>query len=207
MLTLCIEFEKLKRLLGNDSSKQGRKAFLSTIIALQELHTKAHEHKNLSKMSATNARALNIFRQRIHKAHHEYGEEIKQFRQDPRIFDSESEHELVVNGGTEPTFDKGRPTPERAAWDDTGFGQVGLGGRIMNITPGGILESLRLISLSHGKMSTNRAEQIRVLEELKKVAVTPYQKILVLLALVDARFEYRLLMPPEQWTAYCLLTK
>jgi len=207
VLTLCIEFEKLKRLLRNDSSKRGRKCFLKTIIALEELHAEVYERKNVSMMDATKPRAFNTFCQRIRKAHREHEQEIKQFRQDPGIFDSESEDELEANGGNEPSFDNSGQTPETAARDDRGVEQVSPGGQIMNVSAGGILGTLKLISLARGKRSTNRDEQIRVLEELKKVAVTPYHRILVLLALINARFEYQLVMSPEQWTLYCLLPK
>ena len=86
VLILCIEFEKLKRLIGNNCSKQGRKYFLRTIIALGELQMESYGRKNVLKVNATNGRALNTFRQRIIKAHREYGEEIKRFREGPRIF-------------------------------------------------------------------------------------------------------------------------
>ena len=38
--------------------------------------------------------------------------------------------------------------------------------------------------------NTDRADQIRILERLLDVAVTPYQRIRVLLALVSSRFDY-----------------
>lgn len=38
--------------------------------------------------------------------------------------------------------------------------------------------------------NTDRAEQIKILEKLLEVAVTPYQRIRVLLALISSRFDY-----------------
>jgi translation initiation factor 3 subunit C len=38
--------------------------------------------------------------------------------------------------------------------------------------------------------NTDRAEQIKILEKLLEIAVTPYQRIRVLLALVSSRFDY-----------------
>lgn len=38
--------------------------------------------------------------------------------------------------------------------------------------------------------NTDRAEQVRLLERLLEVAVTPYQRIRVLLALISSRFDY-----------------
>jgi translation initiation factor 3 subunit C len=53
--------------------------------------------------------------------------------------------------------------------------------------------------------NTDRADQIRTLEKLMVVAVTPYQRIRVLLALVSSRFDYNAslssFMPPELWAA------
>ena len=51
--------------------------------------------------------------------------------------------------------------------------------------------------------NTDRADQIRTLERLLEVAVTPYQRIRVLLALVSSRFDYNATvasyMPIELW--------
>jgi hypothetical protein len=51
--------------------------------------------------------------------------------------------------------------------------------------------------------NTDRAEQIRILEKLLEVAVTSYQRIRVLLALISSRFDYNSAvsthMPPELW--------
>jgi translation initiation factor 3 subunit C len=51
--------------------------------------------------------------------------------------------------------------------------------------------------------NTDRADQIRILERLLEVAVTPYQRIRVLLALVSSRFDYNATvasyMPIEMW--------
>jgi len=51
--------------------------------------------------------------------------------------------------------------------------------------------------------NTDRAEQIRILERLLEIAVTSYQRIRVLLALVSSRFDYNSsvsnYMPTELW--------
>jgi translation initiation factor 3 subunit C len=55
----------------------------------------------------------------------------------------------------------------------------------------------------NNKQNTDRAEQIRILEKLLEVAVTPYQRIRVLLALISSRFDYNSSvathMPIELW--------
>lgn len=60
-------------------------------------------------------------------------------------------------------------------------------------------------NLSVNEQNTDRAEQIKVLERLLEVAVTVYQQIRVLLALVSSRFDYNSSisthMPTELWVA------
>jgi translation initiation factor 3 subunit C len=57
--------------------------------------------------------------------------------------------------------------------------------------------------LKRRQQNTDRAEQIRVLEKLLEVAVTPYQRIRVLLALISSRFDYNTSMsshmPIDMW--------
>lgn len=73
------------------------------------------------------------------------------------------------------------------------------------------LEGKRSVPLIHkiifplqgNTQNTDRAEQIRILEKLLEVAVTPYQRIRVLLALISSRFDYNSSvathMPVELW--------
>ncbi len=59
--------------------------------------------------------------------------------------------------------------------------------------------------LTHRSKNTDRMEQIRILEKLLNVSVTPYQNIRVLLALIAARFDYNSSvathMPPDLWNS------
>lgn len=60
-----------------------------------------------------------------------------------------------------------------------------------------------MFSSQDNTQNTDRAEQIRILEKLLEVAVTPYQRIRVLLALISSRFDYNSSvathMPVELW--------
>jgi translation initiation factor 3 subunit C len=158
-------------------------------------------------MNATNARALNTFRQRIRKNNREYEDEIKKYREDPEAFDQELEieaqlttrevrDEITVDGKSM----KGFLAPEE---DDEGFSTVGRGGRITTYTAEGIFKHLKMIFEARGKRNTDRAEQVRILEKLREVATTSYAKIRVLLALISARFDYNPIapyMPIDQWS-------
>ena len=178
-------------------------------MSLEDLQNEAYERKSAKKMNATNNRALNTFRQRIRKNNRDFEEDIKKYREDPEAFDRELQDEsrlperevrdeITVDGKSM----KGFLAPED---DDEGFATVGRGGRIPSYTADGIFKHLKMIFEARGKRSTDRAEQIRILERLREVATTSYAKIRVLLALISARFDYNpmaLYMPIEQWTTY-----
>jgi len=107
--------------------------------------------------------------------------------------------------------------------DDDDFTHVGKGGKATQYTAEGIYKHLQAIHEARGKkvrpdglwsashhidspffsQNTDRADQIRILERLLDVAVTPYQRIRVLLALVSSRFDYNAsvasYMPIEMW--------
>jgi translation initiation factor 3 subunit C len=202
-------------LVAKDISKQSRKLYIKTLVQLEDLQNEAYEREKAAKkkMNATNARALNTFRQRIRKNNREYEDEIRRFRDDPTSFDTESEDEARPEArevrdevlGPDGQVHRGFIAAEE---DDEGFATVGRGGRAVIYTAEGIFKHLKLISEARGKRSTDRGEQIKVLEKLRLVAVTPYQKIRVLLALISGRFDYNpmaLYMPIDQWTAYVWL--
>lgn len=206
------EFEKLNRLVAKDTSKQSHKLYIKTLVSLEDLQNEATEREKAAKkkMNTTNARALNTFRQRIRKNNREYEADIKKFRDDPTAFDTESEDEAAPRPrevrdeiiGPDGQVQRGFLAAEE---DDEGFATVGRGGRTTTYTAEGIFKHLKAIFEARGKRSTDRAEQIRILEKLRDVAVTPYQKIRVLLALISARFDYNPTaqsMPIEQWNAY-----
>jgi translation initiation factor 3 subunit C len=209
---LTVEFDKLNRLVAKDTSKQSHKLYIKTLVSLEDLQNEAYEREKQAKkkMNATNARALNTFRQRIRKNNREFEADIQKIRDDPTAFDTESEDEIIPTRavirdqiiGPDGLVMTGFIAPEE---DDEGFATVGRGGRTMTYTADGIFKHLKMINDARGKRSTDRGEQIKILEKLSEVANTPYQKIRVYLALISARFDYNPMatsMPIEQWTAY-----
>ena len=210
-----IEFEKLNRLVAKDTSKQSRKLYIKTLVSLEDLQNEAYEREKAAKkkMNATNNRALNTFRQRIRKNNREHEDEIKKYRDDPTSFDTESEEETRPEErevrdemlGPDGQVLRGFIAPEDD--DDEGFATVGRGGRAMVYTTDGIFKHLKMISEARGKKSTDKGEQIKILEKLRDVAQTPYQKTRVYLNLIGSRFEYvapAQPMPVEQWNSYLL---
>lgn len=82
---------------------------------------------------------------------------------------------------------------------------VGKGGKTMSLTPETVLKTLQSVLEARGKKSTDRSEQLRVLEKLLSIAATPYAKIRVLLALISSLFDYSTAsfsyLPLEQWAS------
>lgn len=168
--------------------------FMNETIAKQKVSTK--------KMNATNARGLNAVKQRIKKNNKDFVKEIEAYREDKDAYmESEDEEEVVP---AEKTKTKNRTIATAEEGDDEGFSTVGRGGKTLQYTPESILKNLRTIMESRGRKNTDRTEQIRVMERLFEVAITPYQKIRVLLALISTRFDLTTgssasFMSQEQW--------
>jgi len=164
--------------------------------------TLAKQKVTPKKMNATNARGLNAVKQRIKKNNKDYQEQIDAYRKDSDAFMESDEEEAPLPKVTRVKFDA---VPIATAEDDEGFATVGKGGRTLQFTPESIFKHLRTILESRGKKNTDRLEQIKIMEKLAEVAVTPYQKIRVLMTLISARFDLgsggATSMPLEHWKA------
>lgn len=161
------------------------------------------KQKVTKKMNATNARGLNAVKQRIKKGNKDYQAQIDAFRKDSEAFmESDDEEAAPLPKVTKVRFDAAPLAGEEEEGGD--FTEV-TGGRGPKLTPESILKHLRAILESRGKKNTDRLEQIKIMERLLAVAVTPYQKIRVLMTLVSARFDLgtggAASMPLEQWKA------
>lgn len=167
---------------------------MNETIAKQKVTTK--------KMNATNSRGLNAVKQRVKKNNKDYAKDIERYREDNEAY-MESDDEEQLMAPVEKTKKPRQSFEVDDAVDDEGFATVGRGGKTLQYTPESILKNLRTIMESRGKKNTDRGEQIRVMEKLKEVAVTPYQKIRVLLALISTRFDVTTgsasFMSHEQW--------
>ena len=153
---------------------------MNEAIAKQKVSTK--------KMNATNARGLNAMKQKIKRNNKDHTAEIEKYREDKFDYLMSEEEEEV-----EPAPKVKKPKTVYLegldAGDDEGFSTVGRGGKTLQYTPESILKHLRSVVESRGKKNTDRVEQIRVMEKLLEVAVTPYQEIRVLLSLISTRFD------------------
>ncbi|CAK7265932.1 Translation initiation factor 3 subunit c [Sporothrix epigloea] len=207
--SIATEFDKLNRQAeklrqGLKSPKQYIKAVADLEDFLNETITK--QKVSLKKMNATSARGLNAVKQRIRKIVKEIQSQIDEYRENKEDFmESEEEEEVVRPRKTTATVSFAPDTAEGDD-DDEGFSTVvGKGGRIIQFAPEGIFKQLRTIVESRGKKNTDRAEQIKIMEKLYSIAVTPYQQIRVLLTLVSTRFDLGAgaasFMPLEHWKA------
>ncbi|PGH02217.1 eukaryotic translation initiation factor 3 subunit C [Blastomyces parvus] len=202
---ISTEFDKLNRqILKITQSGPTPKIYIKAIADLEDFmnETIAEQKSSTKKMNASNAKGFNAVKQRIKKNNKEYAAEIDKYRENKKEYMIEEEEEEVV----EKKKDKVRTLrPEELLGDDDeGFAIVGRGGRTLQYTPESILKHLRLIVESRGKKNTDRLEQIKTMEKLLEVAVTPYQSIRVLLTLISTRFDLTSTstanyMSTEQW--------
>ena len=182
------------------------KVYVKTIAELEDFmnDTVATQKVSIKKLNATNMRGLNQMKQKIKRNNRDYTTEIEKYRADKEEY-MMSEEEEEVKPVEKVKKPKAVYTEGVDGVDDGGgWGIIGENGKAVAYTPEKILSNLRTIVESRGKKNTDRVEQIRILEKLLEVAVTPYQNIRVLLTLISTRFDLTTssttnYMSQEQW--------
>ncbi|KAJ7901730.1 eukaryotic translation initiation factor 3 subunit 8 N-terminus-domain-containing protein [Mycena olivaceomarginata] len=212
------EFDKLVRMIQrqHNVSEPIPPFYVKTLVSLENSvnnalakEKEAKQEKDSKKTSkvlnATNAKALTAMKQKLKKSVKEYETDVNKYNTDPEAFEKEYSDLVAQSAPVAPT-DKAGPRPvhtDDKGEDDDGFKSVGKGGKTMQFSSEVILKNLQAVQEARGKKNTDRAEQIRILEKLLEVAVTAYQRIRVLLALVSSRFDYNSSvathMPIELW--------
>ncbi|MCJ1410785.1 Translation initiation factor 3 subunit c [Ptychographa xylographoides] len=204
--SISTEFDKLNRqVVKIAGSEKAPKQYIKTVADLEDFmnETIAKQKVSTKKMNATNAKGLNAMKQKIKRNNREYATEIDKYREDKFDY-MMSDDEEEVAPVEKPRSKKDIYVTDVPGEDDQGFSTVGRGGRTLQYTPESIFAHLRSITESRGKKNTDRAEQIRIMERLLAVAVTPYQKIRVLLTVISTRFDLTTgssvtFMSQEQW--------
>ncbi len=166
--------------------------------------TQAKQKVTPKKMNATMARGFNAVKQRIKKNNKDYQSQIDAFRKDSDAFMESDEEEAPPPKPSKLKFAEAFVSEEAAEDEQKGFAIVDKRGRAIPFSPESIQKHLRSIVESRGRKNTDRTEQIKIMEELNKVAETPYLKIRVLQTLVSARFDLgsaTTSMPLEHWKA------
>ncbi|KAI1134847.1 eukaryotic translation initiation factor 3 subunit 8 N-terminus-domain-containing protein [Hypoxylon sp. FL0543] len=203
---ISAEFDKLNRQAAKISERGPTpKLYIKALVEIEDAMNETISKQKVTpkKMNATSARGLNAVKQKLKKLKQDYQSQIDAYRQGPLDFlASDEEEEAPV-----PKPKKVRPEDLVAQIDEDqeGFSTVGPGGKTLQFTPESIFKHLRGILESRGKKNTDRLEQIKIMEKLYEVAVTPYQQIKVLLTIVSARFDLSsggsASMPLEHWKA------
>jgi translation initiation factor 3 subunit C len=201
------EFDKLNKLVER-AVKQYQttpKQYVKSLVELDDFAQEAskNEKQAKKKMNASNSRALNTIKQRIKKTSRDYESQIAQYNENPDSFGNEEESEDEAELAPKPKSKKDIViTTVPSADDNDGFATVGKAGKVLQFAPETLFKTLMTIVESRGKKNTDRAAQITTLEELLKVAKTPYQKISVLLMLIPIRFDLTSsgsVMPTAHW--------
>ncbi|MCJ1383410.1 Translation initiation factor 3 subunit c [Xylographa soralifera] len=204
--SISTEFDKLNRqVVKIAAADKAPKQYIKTVSDLEDFmnETIAKQKVSTKKMNATNAKGLNAMKQKIKRNNREYATEIEKYKEDKFDYMMSDEEEDMVPA-EKPSSKRDIYVLETPGEDDQGFSTVGRGGRTLQYTPESIFAHLRTITESRGKKNTDRAEQIRIMERLFAVAVTPYQRIRVLLTLISTRFDLTTgssvtFMSQEQW--------
>ncbi|KAI0335051.1 eukaryotic translation initiation factor 3 subunit 8 [Cubamyces sp. BRFM 1775] len=206
-VAISTEFDKLIRMVQRQQnvSEPVPPFFIRTLANLEgSLNAAvAKDKESKKKMNASNARALTAMKQKVKKISKEYEQELKRFQEDPEAF--ERDYQATVAPETVSAPAKAKKAKKADEEDDEDFTTVGKGGKGIQFTPENIFKNLQVVQENRGKKNTDRMEQIRILEKLLEVSVTPYQRIRVLLALIAARFDYNSSvathMPVDLWIA------
>ncbi|KAF9409052.1 Translation initiation factor 3 subunit c [Podila epigama] len=170
------------------------KFYIKAVADLEKaIQAALEKEKSASKkMNASNAKALNSMKQKVKKNNRLYEKDIQEYEKDPEHYAEEEEVVEVKPKTKKPKKVVASDSEEESDDEevDDGFTPVGAGGKTVEFTQDNLFKKLKEVVDARGKKNTNREEQVRILEKLLVVANTPYQKILVLLNLISAQFDF-----------------
>lgn len=181
------------------------KFYIKCLVELEDFLQEAAQKEKAAKkkMNANNAKAMNAMKQKLKKNNKTHEDKIAQYRQDPDSIEDPVAPVVTKSAKKKNAFladsdsedDSAAASSSAAQEVDDGFTTVGKGGKaVVEITPENLLQKLREVLEARGKKSTDRNEQITILQRLLKDASSPYQKIKVLLTLISSRFDANLSM-------------
>ncbi|KAI8382308.1 eukaryotic translation initiation factor 3 subunit 8 N-terminus-domain-containing protein [Blakeslea trispora] len=161
------------------------KFYVKTMVELEDRLTESlQKEKSTKKKNTGNSKAMNNLKQKLKKLFKQYDEHITAYRKDPEEYMKEEVKEEPVVAT--PAQKKEAAVDE----DDSGFVAVTKSGKpAITVSNENILVRLREVLENRGKKSTDRSEQISILEALLEKSKSPFQKISVLLALIAYRFD------------------
>ncbi|KAG0343744.1 Translation initiation factor 3 subunit c [Podila minutissima] len=183
----------LQKAVGIIAQNGVPKFYIKAVADLEKaIQAALDKEKSASKkMNASNAKALNSMKQKVKKNNRLYEKEIQEYEKDPENYDVEEEVVEVKPKGKKTKKVVASDSEEGSAdEEDDGFTPVGAGGKTVEFTQDNLFKKLKEVVDARGKKNTNREEQVRILEKLLQIANTPYQKIIVLLNLISAQFDF-----------------
>ncbi|KAI9229549.1 MAG: eukaryotic translation initiation factor 3 subunit 8 N-terminus-domain-containing protein [Piptocephalis tieghemiana] len=185
-VSLTTHFDKLTKSIqkaGKDLLINGSLPtfILRCLVQLEDYLKSSMDREKTAKrkMNASNAKAMNIMKQRLRKYTKTVESQLSAYREKPAPTTREV-----------PTSTEQAPSTLTAVTDvQDGFTEVGKGGKAMTYKPELILKYLREVHEARGKKNTDKASQVKILQELRAIAVAPYHRIVTLLSLISAQFD------------------
>ncbi|CDH49660.1 eukaryotic translation initiation factor 3subunit 8 [Lichtheimia corymbifera JMRC:FSU:9682] len=174
------------------------KVYIKVIADMEEALASAGQDKkpNKKKASGAAAKGLNAMKAKIKKISKQYEKQLAEYKKDPEAFLEEKEEKQAVSTQNEKNEKKKlvAATPNQVAEEELdGFTSVGKGGKVSKaavaMSSGTIFAKLSEVLDSRGKRNTDHKEQIAILEQLLEAAKSPFQEIMILLALIPSRFD------------------
>ncbi|EGF78398.1 hypothetical protein BATDEDRAFT_13212 [Batrachochytrium dendrobatidis JAM81] len=195
------EFDRLIKAIIKSNAiiqQEGLPRFVSrSLVQIDDfIKNSLSSKESTKKMNATIAKALNAMKQKIKKTTKTYEQQIAEFRAAPvDEEESEAEAEEAIKSTLKARDARRIEKEAEGKGEPTGSGNesftlVGKGGKLIDLSPEGLFTKLTEVLEARGKKSTDKLAQVETLMQLLEIAVTPYQKIRVLTALIPARFDY-----------------
>ncbi|KAI9263378.1 eukaryotic translation initiation factor 3 subunit 8 N-terminus-domain-containing protein [Phascolomyces articulosus] len=196
---ISTEFDKLTASVNKATSGFDAiplpKIYVKTIVEIEGMIAEAPKEKGGKKKGGAAAKGLNNIKQKMRKITKQYEQPIAEYKKDPEAYMAEDEEKPQSPTPKKGLMGKAAAVATVDESELDGFTAVGKGGKsVVPVTADNIFVKLREVMESRGKKNTDRDEQITILERLLEAAESPFQKILVLLALIPSRFDTNLSM-------------
>lgn len=211
-IAISDNFDKTNKLVDRAQKQYSTvpKKYIKWLVDLDEFaqETTKSEKETKKKMNKSNSQSFNSVKQRLKKTMREHETSISAYKTDAEAFLSEKPASTSSKPQPASTSTSSvaasDPTATAAADDDDGFSTVGKGGKVAQYTVDNLMQTLIGVAESRGKKNVDRVDQLRILGELLKIAVSPYHLISILLLTVSVRFDATAggqVLATEEWKA------
>jgi translation initiation factor 3 subunit C len=186
------EFEKLQKALQKAIQfirEDGLPRFyVRTLCQLDDaIQKQLGDKEAVKKLNSSTSKALNIMTQKLKKESKLREADMANFRENPvDELESADEADELDDLDDEPAPKSKKVTIQEDDDSDVEVPKV----KVPAVSTANLFEKLDQILDARGKKNTDKAAQIEILVELKKVAKSPYQQVSVLNALIPARFDF-----------------